>query len=86
MGLMTKPILNKLKVCSYDKRWGPHNRLVDWVTESEYTSEKSLTVEEFNRIVSQHHTISGELRYRKIKLVYGDHSVYYKHILEEIMY
>ena len=83
---MTKPILNQLKVDSYDRRWGNFGQFVDWVTECEYISDKSLTIDEFNEIISQNHQPAGELRYRKFRLTYGDGSVYYKHILEEVMY
>ena len=83
---MTKPILNKLSVINYDRHWGPYGQYVDWITESEYTSEKSLTKEEFDKIVSENHSIAGSLKYTKRKLTYSDGSVYYKHILEEKMY
>ena len=48
---MAKPKLNELTVNNYDKRWGPYCRYVDWVTESTYISEKSLTIEEFDKII-----------------------------------
>lgn len=82
--------LNKLEVKSYDKIIGFAGRarkpMVDWVTESIYTSEKSLTKEEFNKIVEQHHTICGSLTYTKRKLTYSSGRILYKHILKEVMY
>lgn len=83
---MAKPVLNQLRIDSYDRRWGRNGEFVDWVTESEYISEKSLTIDEFNEIISKSHQPAGELKYRKFKLTYGDGSIYYKHILEEVMY
>ena len=71
---MTKPKLNELTVENYDKHWGPYCRYVDWVTESTYISEKSLTIEEFDKIILQNHKPAG------------DGSVYYRHVLREVMY
>lgn len=81
-----KPKLNTLTVSTYDRYWGPHGSYVDWVTESEYISENSLTIEEFDKIVAENHKPVGELRYRKFKMTYGDGSIYYRHVLEEVMY
>lgn len=83
---MAKPNLNQLTVSSYDRHWGPFGKYTDWVTESEYISEKSLTKEEFNSIVEAHHAPAGEIKYKKFKMTYGDGSVYFRHVLEEVMY
>ena len=83
---MTKPKLNELTVENYDKHWGPYCRYVDWVTESTYISEKSLTIEEFDKIILQNHKPAGNLTYKKYIMTYGDGSVYYRHVLREVMY
>ena len=83
---MAKPKLNELSVVNYDHHWGPYGQYVDWVTESEYISEKNLTQEEFDKIVEEHHKPCGSLTYTKRRLTYGDGSVYYRHILKEVMY
>lgn len=83
---MTKPKLNELTVENYDKHWGPYCRYVDWVTESTYISEKSLTMEEFDKIILQNHKPAGNLTYKKYRMTYGDGSVYYRHVLREVMY
>ena len=80
------PELRTIKTCSYDKRWGLYGRYTDWVTETEYIDDKSLTVEELQSIVEKHHEISGSLKFRKFRLTYADGTVLYKHILEEVMY
>lgn len=72
-----------LEIRNYDVR---HEYGVDWVTCTTYITDKSLTIEEFNNIVKESHTPWGELRYRKFKQTYSDGSVYYKHVLEEVMY
>lgn len=83
-------MLNKLEVKNYDKIVGYAGRsrkpMVDWVTESTYISDKSLTKEEFNNIISEHHQISGSLTYRKFKQTYSSGKVLYKHVLKEVMY
>lgn len=87
-----KPKLNDLQVKNYDKITGYVGRgnkrrpMVDWVTESEYISDKSLTIDEFDKIVLEHHKICGSCTYKKYRLRYGDGSVYYKHVLKEVMY
>lgn len=78
------PKLNELNVTQYDKHWG--KRCVDWVTESTYYSEKSLTKDEFNEIVSKRHEICGELTYKKFKQTYSSGKIIYKHVLQEVMY
>lgn len=83
---MAKPELGVLKTYSYDRHWGPHGNLTDWVTESEYIDTKSLAKEEFQDIILKDHQISGQLNYRKFRMTYGDGSVYYRHVLEEVQY
>lgn len=82
--------LNKLNVENYDRVIGYAGRarkpMVDWVTESTYLSEKSLTREEFDEIVSQHHQICGNLKYKKYRQRYSSGRILYKHVLEEVMY
>ena len=81
-----KPKLRELTTCNYDKHWGPNGRFTDWVTESTYFDEKSLTREEFLDIVNANHAVAGSLTFRKFKMTYGDNSVIYRHILEEAMF
>ena len=81
-----RPKLRNLTTCSYDRHWGPNGRYVDWVTESVYFDDNSLTREEFLDIVKADHTVAGSLKFKKFKMTYGDRSVIYKHVLEEVMY
>ena len=82
--------LNKLVVKNFDRVAGYVGRrrtpMVDWVTESTYLSEKSLTKDQFNTIVEGHHKICGSLKYKKYRQVYSSGKVLYKHALEEVMY
>ena len=82
--------LNKLAVKNFDRVSGYAGRrrspMVDWVTESTYLSEKSLTKDQFNTIVEEHHQIYGSLKYKKYRQVYSSGKVLYKHALEEVMY
>ena len=82
--------LNKLVVKNFDRVAGYVGRrrtpMVDWVTESTYLSEKSLTKDQFNTIVEEHHKICGSLKYKKYRQVYSSSKVLYKHVLEEVMY
>ena len=82
--------LNKLAVKNFDRVAGYTGRrrtpMVDWVTESTYLSEKSLTKDQFNTIVEEHHQICGSLKYKKYRQVYSSGKVLYKHVLEEVMY
>lgn len=81
-----KPKLNIVETDSYDKYWGPYGQYTDWVTESTYYSEKSLTLDEFKEILSKHHSPCGEITYRKFRQTYGDGTIIYKHVCEEVMY
>ena len=82
--------LNKLVVKSYDEVVGYAGRIrkpmVDWVTESTYLSEKSLSIDEFNTLIEQHHKICGTLKYKKYRQKYSSGKVLYKHVLKEVMY
>ena len=82
--------LNKLTVKNFDRISGYVGRrrtpMVDWVTESTYLSEKSLTKDQFNTIVEEHHKICASLKYKKYRQVYSSGKVLYKHVLEEVMY
>ena len=82
--------LNKLVVKNFDRVAGYVGRrrtpMVDWVTESTYLSEKSLTKDQFNIIVEEHHQICGSLKYKKYRQVYSSGRALYKHVLEEVMY
>ena len=81
-----KPKLRELQTCNYDKHWGPNGRFTDWVTESLYFDDKSLTEDEFLAIVNANHNVAGALTLKKYKMTYGDGSVIYRHVLEEVMY
>lgn len=82
--------LNTLKVINYDKVTGYAGRarkpIIDWVTESTYLSDKSLTKSEFDEIINKHHQICGSLTYKKYKQVYSSGKILYKHVLREVMY
>ena len=82
--------LNTLVVKNYDEVVGYAGRIrkpmVDWVTESTYLSEKSLSIDEFNTLIEQHHKICGNLKYKKYRQKYSSGKVLYKHVLKEVMY
>lgn len=79
--------LNVLTTIQYDRHWGPYGQYVDWVTEHEYISEKSLTVEEFDKVIADNNIKpAGEIRYKKFRLTYASGKVLYKHLLQEVMY
>lgn len=82
--------LNELQVKNFDKIRGyvgrAHKPMVDWVTESTYLSERNLSKDEFNKIISKNHEICGSLTYKKYRQVYSSGKVLYKHILTEVMY
>lgn len=82
--------LNTLEVKNYDRVVGYAGRarkpMIDWVTESTYLSDKSLTKEEFDNIVEQNHKICGSVKYKKYKQTYSSGRILYKHVLEEVMY
>lgn len=76
--------IDELVIRDYDehRRYG-----TDWVTEYNYVSEKSLTQEEFDKIVAESKNRPyGEISYQKRKLTYGNGKVYYRHILKAVMY
>ena len=81
-----KPILNKLEVSNFDRRWGPKGQFVDWVTRSTYISDKSLTLDEFKKIIEDDHNMYGNITFSKHKLTYSSGTILYKHIVEEVMY
>ena len=56
------------------------------VTESLYFDDKSLTKDEFLAIVNADHDVAALLTLKKYKMTYGDGSVIYRHVLEEVMY
>ena len=82
--------LNELNVINYDKIVGyagrAHKPMVDWITESTLLSEKNLSLDDFNKIVSEHHQICGSLTYKKYKQMYSSGKILYKHVLKEVMY
>lgn len=76
--------IDQLEVRQYDerRRYG-----TDWVTEYNYVSEKSLTQEEFDKIIAESkNTPYGEIYYQKRRLTYSNGKVYYRHILKAVMY
>ena len=80
-------VLNELIIKSYDRTIGYGKYpIVNHVIESTYLSEKSLTIDEFNEILSKHHEVNGENRYKKYKLTYSSGKILYKHVLFEETY
>ena len=79
--------MERLEVKQYDKKWGAYKQYTDWVTEYNYYSEKSLTIEEFDAVIeNEGHHIAGELTYKKYKQTYAGGKIIYKHVLLEVMY
>lgn len=83
--------VDELVIRSYDEVVGYAGRvrkpMVDWVTEYNYVSEKSLTQEEFDKIIdSQGNKPYGQIEYHKKKLTFGNGKVYYRHILKAVMF
>ena len=60
--------------------------MVDLLIGSLYFDDKSLTKDEFLAIVNANHNVAGSLTLKKYKMTYGDGSVIYRHVLEEVMY
>ena len=60
--------------------------MVDLLIGSLYFDDKSLTKDEFLAIVNADHDVAGLLTLKKYKMTYGDGSVIYRHVLEEVMY
>ena len=79
--------LEELVIRNYDEQTRPFGRarksFTDWITEYNYVSEKSLSKEEFLKIINEKEKPTG-LDYEpiKVKLTYGDGKVYYRHILK----
>ena len=77
----------ELVIRNYDEQTRPFGRarksFTDWITEYNYVSEKSLSKEEFLKIINEKEKPTG-LDYEpiKVKLTYGDGKVYYRHILK----
>ena len=84
--------VGELVVRSYDVVTGYVGRarkpMVDWVTEYNYVSEKSLTEDEFMKIIEDGgHKLWGEV-YKPVKkkLTFGDGKIFYRHIIKTVMY
>ena len=60
--------------------------MVDLLIGSLYFDDKSLTKDEFLAIVNANHNVAGSLTLKKYKMTYGDGSVIYRNVLEEVMY
>ena len=61
--------------------------MIDWVTEYNYVSEKSLSEAEFMDIIEEKYTPEGQIYPpKKKKLTFGDGRVYYRHILKTVMF
>lgn len=84
--------VDELVVRNYDKIVGYAGRsrkpMVDWVTEYNYVSEKSLTKEEWEQLLKDNgHTLYGQVyEPQKRKLTFGDGKVYYRHIQKCVMF
>lgn len=77
--------LDELVVRNYDERT---RYSTDWITEYNYVSEKSLTPEEFEKIIKDagQEPVGQIYPLRKKKLTYSNGKVYYRHILKTAMY
>ena len=84
--------VDELIVRNYDETVGYAGRarkpMVDWVTEYNYVSEKSLTEDEFMKLIKDNgHKLWGEV-YKPVKkkLTFGNGKIYYRHIIKTVMY
>ena len=76
--------VEELVVDNYDvhRRYG-----TDWVTEYNYVSSKSMSVEEFQQFLKdQGNPAYGELTFKKKKLTFADGKIYYLHNCKAVMY
>ena len=84
--------VDELVVRNYDKTIGYAGRarkpMVDWVTEYNYVSEKSLTEDEFMKLIKDNgHELYGSIYPPvKKKLTFGNGKIYYRHIIKTVMY
>lgn len=83
-GNLKMPV-NELFIRTYDER---QRYGTDWITEYNYVSEKSLTPEEFEKIIkdSGEEPVGQIYPLKKRKLTFGNGKVYYRHILKTAMY
>lgn len=86
-GNLTLPV-DKIEVRNYDKvTYAGRTRLVDWVTEYNYVSKQSLSVEEYEKLLEENgHQPTGEISFKKKRLTYGNGEIYYRHICYAVMY
>lgn len=83
-GNLKMPV-DELFIRTYDER---QRYGTDWITEYNYVSEKSLTPEEFEKIIkdASEEPIGQIYPLKKRKLTFGNGKVYYRHILKTAMY
>lgn len=78
-------MLNTVETREYTKQWNRY--CTDYITEYAYTIEKSLSVDEFNKILeSAKAYLYGQIEYVKRKLVYKSGKTEFKHICRVITY
>lgn len=75
--------LNGITIKSYDKRW---KYGTDWVTEYEYITTESLTIEQFDKILEEIGSIYGAISYTKKLLTFSNGKKLYKHICKSVTY
>ncbi len=76
--------MNKLEVRDYDRHYRFYT---DWVTEYILTSDKSLSLDEFKKILQEAKTeIYGNIKFIKKQLTYKSGKIQYRHICEAVMY
>ena len=80
---------NEVDMKSYDKIVGYAGRrrkpMIDWVTEYNYISEDSLTLEQFKEILKEHEPC-GEISYEKFILNFANGKKLFKHVCKAVMY
>lgn len=83
-GNLKMPV-DELFIRTYDER---QRYGTDWITEYNYVSEKSLTPEEFEKIIKDagEEPVGQIYPLKKRKLTFGNGKVYYRHILKTAMY
>jgi len=82
--------LEELVIRNYDEQTRPFGRarktFTEWITEYNYVSEKSLSKDEFMKIIREKEEPAGIIYEPvKTKLTFADGRVYYRHVLKAAM-
>lgn len=76
--------MDKLKIRDYDRHYRFYS---DQVTEYALTSDKSLSLDEFKKILKEAKAyLYGEIKFIKKQLTFKNGKIQYLHICEAVMY